>query len=214
MTRPRSAFKTASSRRAWLATAVIGIPALTAGAWWGVTALQTALKPADVPSDDADFCIVAPPIPYNSTSGLPVLAARPVPDNARCPVCGMYPARSPDWAAQVIFSNGDVQFFDSPLSLFMYLAHVERYSPGRHAGEIVARYVTDVTSRTWISAEKSFFVHGSTARGPMRAGNLPAFASLETATGFAAQRGGKVLTYNAIDAKLIATLATPLVHSH
>ncbi|MDD2881113.1 MAG: hypothetical protein PHQ58_11815 [Rhodoferax sp.] len=32
---------------------------------------------------------------------------RAVPADVRCPVCGKYPARSPDWAAQVIFTNGD-----------------------------------------------------------------------------------------------------------
>ena len=160
------------------------------------------------------MCVVAPPPPYNPASGLPLQAARPVPADVRCPVCGMYPARSPDWAAQVIFANGDAQFFDSPLSLFMYLGDVARYSPGRSADEIVAHYVTDVPSRSWVDARSAFYVTGSTAKGPMRAGNLPAFASQEKARAFAVQRGGKVLAYADVDAGLVAQLGGQGIHSH
>lgn len=163
---------------------------------------------------EPDVCIVAPPTPYDSASGLPMHAARPVPADVRCPVCGMFPARAPDWAAQVIFDNGDAQFFDSPLSLFMYLQDVERYSPGRSAAQIIARYVTDVPSRQWVDAGSAWFVHGSTAKGPMRAGNLPAFATREDAQAFAQRRGGSVLPFGAIDAALIAPLAGQGGHDH
>ena len=90
---------------------------------------------------------------------------RVIPVDARCPVCGMFPARSPDWAAQVIFSNGDAQFFDSPLSLFSYLQDVGRYTRGRDAGQIVARYVSDADSGRWIDARSAMYVDGSAARG-------------------------------------------------
>ena len=102
--------------------------AAAAGGLWGVPSLRSALRPQPAPALEPDVCIVAPPTPYDPASGLPPTAARPIPVDARCPVCGMFPARSPDWAAQVIFRNGDAQFFDSPLSLFMYLQDVARYS--------------------------------------------------------------------------------------
>ncbi|MBH1978652.1 MAG: nitrous oxide reductase accessory protein NosL [Comamonadaceae bacterium] len=181
---------------------------------WSLPMVRTAQGPGAAPEIEADVCVVAPPTPYNPASGLPLQAARPVPADVRCPVCGMYPSRSPDWAAQVIFANGDAQFFDSPLSLFMYLGDVARYSPGRSAGEIVAHYVTDVSSRSWVDARSAFYVTGSTAKGPMRAGNLPAFASQEKAREFAAQRGGKVLAYADVDAGLVAQLGGQGVHAH
>lgn len=181
---------------------------------WSLPMVRTAQGPGAAPEIEADVCVVAPPTPYNPASGLPLQAARPVPADVRCPVCGMYPSRSPDWAAQVIFANGDAQFFDSPLSLFMYLGDVARYSPGRSAGEIVAHYVTDVSSRSWVDARSAFYVTGSTAKGPMRAGNLPAFASQEKAREFAAQRGGKVLAYADVDAGLVVQLGGQGVHAH
>ena len=160
----------------------------------------------------ADVCVVAPPTPYNAALGLPLQAARTVPADVRCPVCGMFPARFPDWAAQVIFANGDAQFFDSPLSFFLYLNNVPRYSPGRTASDIVARYVTDGAGSGWTDAAAAYYVHGSSARGPMRAGDLPAFASVQEAERFAAARGGRVLVFDAVDAALLASL--DMSHEH
>ena len=127
---------------------------LAALAWGGATTWRSAQvpTPALVADMEADFCVVAPPTPYDPALGLALTAARAVPVGARCPVCGMYPARSPDWAGQIIFSNGDAQFFDSPVSLLLFLNDVPRYSAGRSSDDIVARYVTDVTSKEWIDA--------------------------------------------------------------
>lgn len=190
--------------------------ALVLAAWalWSVPALRAVWAPADVPELEADFCVVAPPTPYDPASGLPLQAARAVPADVRCPVCGMFPARFPDWAGQVIFANGDAQFFDSPVSLLMYLDDVPRYSPGHTAKDIVARYVTDVTSKSWVDAGAAFYVRGSSARGPMRAGNLPAFASRDAAQRFAAQSGGEVLALEAIDAQMLRQLSGQHQHQH
>ncbi|MCB1974130.1 MAG: nitrous oxide reductase accessory protein NosL [Burkholderiaceae bacterium] len=202
----------AQARRLWVGAGLALV--LLVLVLWNLPVVRIALSFGAAPEIEADVCVVAPPTPYNPASGLPLQAARPVPADVRCPVCGMYPARSPDWAAQVIFANGDAQFFDSPLSLFMYLGDVARYSPGRSADEIVAHYVTDVPSRSWVDARSAFYVTGSTAKGPMRAGNLPAFASQDAARQFAAQRGGKVLAYADVDAGLVAQLGGQGVHAH
>ncbi len=202
----------AQARRLWVGAGLALV--LLVLVLWNLPVVRIALSFGAAPEIEADVCVVAPPTPYNPASGLPLQAARPVPADVRCPVCGMYPARSPDWAAQVIFANGDAQFFDSPLSLFMYLGDVARYSPGRSADEIVAHYVTDVPSRSWVDARSAFYVNGSTAKGPMRAGNLPAFASQDAARQFAAQRGGKVLAYADVDAGLVAQLGGQGVHVH
>ena len=155
-----------------------------------------------------DVCVVAPPTPFDPASGQRIDAPRTIPTDARCPVCGMYPARSPEWAAQVIFANGDAYFFDSPLSLFQYLANVGHYSQGRTAHDLVARYVTDSETRSWISADTAVYVEGSSARGPMRAGNLPAFASAGAAQRFADRRGGRLIPFGGVDTALLARLAS------
>lgn len=193
-------------RRAWLALGAGGLLASAALATWRLRPAGNAGLPED------DYCLVAPASAYDSTSGLPPQAPRPVPPQARCPVCGMFPARAPEWAAQLIFANGEAHFFDSPLSFFMYLHDMARYSPQRQgaARQVLAQYVSDseaAPGQGWTAAQDAFYVHGSNARGPMRAGNLPAFAQREAAQAFAARRGGEVLTYHQISPALIAQLA-------
>ena len=187
------------TRRATLAAMLLGAACLGGS--------QLPRRQAAVQALPDDVCVVAPPTPYDPALGLPLQAAREVPADARCPVCGMYPARSRDWAAQAIFADGDAQFFDSPLSLLLYLGNVAHYTRGRSADAIVARYVTDAATRQWIAAEQAFYVHGSSALGPMRAGNLPAFANADAAREFTRQRGGRVLAFGDIDAALLRSLA-------
>lgn len=161
-----------------------------------------------------DVCIVAPPTPYNPASGVALHGPRVVPTDARCPVCGMYPARAKGWAAQVVFDNGDTQFFDSPLSLYQYLQDVGRYTPGRSAQDIVASYVTAVDADTWITADAASYVYGSSALGPMRSGNLPAFSQRQAAQEFARARGGVVLSAEGITPQLLETLSATPRHRH
>ena len=168
---------------------------------------------ASAASED-DICIVAPTHAYDPVSGLPMTAPREVPAQARCPVCGMYPARHRRWAAQVIFQDGDVQFLDSPLSLFQYLQQVSRYTPGRHANHIAAIYVSDQDSGQWLEADEAVFVHGSILMGPMRSGNLPAFASEAQAQAFINQRGGSTMTAARLRQKLPEDLQALPPHFH
>lgn len=176
--------------------------------------------PAEPPADA--FCVRAPVLPYEAASGLGRFEARPIPSEARCPVCGMFPARAPEWAAQLIFQDGGVQFFDSPVSLLIYLRDVARYAPGRTAAEVAVRYVRDSRgSRSapgaWLKADRAVLVAGSDALGPMRAGNLPAFADEAAARAFARERGGEPLPLNAVPDALLRRLdprAHLLAHQH
>lgn len=195
-------------RLAW-ATALAALLVAGAAAWafWPGRTAQPEPSLGEV-------CLVAPASPYDPASGLPPTAAREVPEHARCPVCGMYPARSRPWAAQVIFRDGDAHFFDSPLSLLMYLQDVGRYSRGRHAQDVVAAYVTDHATGRWADARTAYYVDGSSARGPMRAGNLPAFATAGDAQAHVARAGGRVLRLAEVDAALLRRLSGGHGHRH
>ncbi|MFZ3127428.1 MAG: nitrous oxide reductase accessory protein NosL [Rhodoferax sp.] len=180
----------------------------------GVLLLGDGVRTRPLVATPEDVCLVAPPTRYDPASGIALHAARSVPPDARCPVCGMFPARAPEWAAQVIFDNGDTQFFDSPLSLYAYLQDVGHYTPGRSAKDITASYVTAVDTRDWIAASAAVYVHGSTAVGPMRGGNLPAFAQRQAAQRFARERGGVVLAASDITPELLRQLGGGTVHPH
>jgi nitrous oxide reductase accessory protein NosL len=200
-------------RRIALGLAVAGGALLLTGAahrWWPPGTSRPG--PDTAPPDD--ICLVAPPFSFDPASGLPVAAARAIPEHARCPVCGMFPARQPRWAAQVIFANGDVQYLDSPLSLFLYLQNVARYTVGQQAGRILAMYVTDLDSGAWVPAEQAVYVHGSRTPGPMRSGNLPAFASVSAAEAFIARQGGTAVRVDALRRALPVELRRQAPHRH
>lgn len=183
--------------------------ALAAGiAWQARPGTTLVVAPPD------EVCLVAPSFAYDPASRLDRFAARPLRADARCPVCGMFPARAPRWAAQVIYRDGDVHFFDSPLSLHLFLADVARYASGRSRDDVAVQYVTDTDGRAWIDAQGAYYVHGSSESGPMRAGNLPAFATLAGAQAFAAARGGRVLTASQIDTAMLRQLDTRSTHPH
>lgn len=210
-------------RRHWLlgggAAALLGggAAALQAGGagWLAGLGARAGLVPPGVPDlPPAEVCIVAPPHPYEPRSGLPARSARPVPAHARCPVCGMFPARNPRWAAQVIHGDGAAHFLDSPLSLHRFLQDLPRYSPGRQRAGLLAQWVTDFDRGVWIDATTAFHVHGCDALGPMRAGNLPAFASPAAAQRLADARGGRVLPAAAITPALLRQIGVPGRHAH
>lgn len=161
-----------------------------------------------------DICIVAPATPYDSASGLDLLDPRPIPADARCPVCGMYPARNPRWAAQTLFKDGAAHFFDSPADLFAFLQKVDRHDRRYTLADIAVSFVTDFETGQWIEANNAFFVHGSSALGPMRDADLPAFTSRKAADTLVRRHGGQVLTFAEITPELIQSLSRNLHHRH
>jgi nitrous oxide reductase accessory protein NosL len=200
-------------RRRFIGLSLLGSVAVFAGL--GLRSPGDPVAAARTGSElPSDVCLVAPTFSYDPASGLPLHAAREVPPDARCPVCGMFPARQRRWAAQVIFANGDVQYLDSPLSLFLYLQRVPHYTAGQSAASIVASYVTDLDTGAWIPAERAWYVHGSAQMGPMRSGNLPAFATLDQARAFAAREGGEWLTAERLRQGLPAPLQRLAPHTH
>ncbi len=201
-----------SRRRAlWLVLAGAGLAA-AAGAGWRWQREAGPASQTVVPPDDV--CVVAPPTPHDPLSGVGLHEARSIPVDARCPVCGMFPARSPQWAAQLIFENGDTQFFDSPLSMFAFLQNVGRYAAGRERAQVARLYVTNAKSGEWLNAQAAVYVDGSNALGPMRAGNLPAFATTEDAQRFADHRGGVLLNFDEVTPQMLDRLGNLRDHRH
>ena len=106
-----------------------------------------------------------------------------------------------------MYRDGAAHFFDSPVDLMQFLTAVERYSAGRSAAEVQASWVTDAASGGWVALTQAWFVHGSDALGPMRRGDLPAFADQAGAARFASRRGGQVLAFEAVTPAILKSLA-------
>lgn len=192
----------------------LGLAAAVPLALGGLNGLPGRSRPRPPAAPPDDVCIVAPTLPWDPRSGLAMLAPRPIPAQARCPVCGMFPARQPRWAVQVIFADGQAHFLDSPLSLFHYLRQVERHAPGHRRAGIAAIHVSEFETGHWLAAEQALYVHGSRLDGPMRSGNLPATGAGEAARRFTARHGGQALGFAELERQLPEALQGLAPHRH
>ena len=85
----------------------------------------------------------------------------------KCPVCGMFVAKYPDWGAEILFKDGTHAFFDGAKDMFKYYFNLKNYHPSKTTGDIDSIYVTDYYDLTWTDGNKAFYVIGSDVYGPM-----------------------------------------------
>jgi nitrous oxide reductase accessory protein NosL len=124
----------------------------------------------------------------------------------KCPVCGMFVAKYPDWTAQVRFRDQKTVFFDGAKDLFKYYFKMESYHPGRSAADVGDVYVTDYYTVRFIDASAAFFVAGSDVYGPMGR-ELIGFSSAETAAEFMRDhRGREILRFETVSPELVRSL--------
>ena len=133
---------------------------------------------------------------------------KPVKPSARdkCPVCGMFVAKYPDFIAEVIFRDGTVAVFDGAKDMFKYYLHLKKYAPARGYGDIGSIYVTDYYSLELIDGGTAWYVVGSDVFGPMGRELIP-FAKEADAREFMKDHWGKsLLRFKDIHAELIGGL--------
>ena len=88
-------------------------------------------------------------------------------DKDKCPICGMFVAKYPDFAAQIIFKDGSYAVFDGVKDLFKYYFNLAKNNPGKKLTDIDSIYVTDYYDLKWIDGYKAFYAEGSDVYGPM-----------------------------------------------
>jgi copper chaperone NosL len=133
---------------------------------------------------------------------------KPVKPAARdkCPVCGMFVAKYPDFVAQVIFKDGSYAVFDGAKDMFKYYLNLKKYTPGKRVEEIASIYVTDYYSLEPIDGLTAWYVVGSDVFGPMGKELVP-FGKESDARGFMKDHMGKsLLRFKDIRIELIREL--------
>jgi copper chaperone NosL len=85
----------------------------------------------------------------------------------KCPVCGMFVAKYPDFVAQIIFRDGSYAAFDGAKDMFKYYFNLEKYNPSKKWKDIDSIYVTDYYSLTLVNGSGATYVIGSDVFGPM-----------------------------------------------
>jgi len=85
----------------------------------------------------------------------------------KCPVCGMFVAKYPDFVARIQFRDGSSAFFDGVKDMLKYYRNFSKYASGRKPADISAIYVTDYYSLGQVDGYKAYYVSGSDVYGPM-----------------------------------------------
>jgi len=124
----------------------------------------------------------------------------------KCPVCGMFVYKYPDWVGVVIFKDGTTAFFDGAKDLFKYYFNLKKYNAEKTRKDITAIYVTEYYDVKLMDAHKAFFVLGSDVYGPMGRELIPFFTK-EDAQAFKKDHNGKrILLFQQVNPAIIRKL--------
>ena len=124
----------------------------------------------------------------------------------KCPVCGMFVAKYPDWIAEIIFTDGSVVFFDGVKDMIKYYFNLKKYNPPKTQADIRALFVTDYYAVELIDGRKAFYVFGSDTYGPMGKELIPFENEAQSQEFLLDHKGKAVLTFGEIDPAVIKGL--------
>jgi copper chaperone NosL len=110
----------------------------------------------------------------------------------KCPVCGMFVAKYPDFVAQVIFKDGSYAVFDGVKDMLKYYFNLKKYNQSKRLSDIDAIYVTDYYDMTMADGYTAFYVLGSDVYGPMGKELIP-FQNEKAANEFMSDHVGQSL---------------------
>lgn len=130
---------------------------------------------------------------------------RPSPRD-KCPVCGMFVSKYPDWTATLEFQDGSQAWFDGAKDLFKFLADPGRYMPGRKSTDVRVVTVTDYYAVKPVDAKEAFFVVGSDVFGPMGKELVPFAKKTEAEEFLRDHRGKKVLRFGDVNRAVLEGL--------
>ena len=124
----------------------------------------------------------------------------------KCPVCGMFVAKYPDWMAQAIYRDGSYAVFDGAKDLFKYLFNLPTYAPTKRATDIAALYVTDYYSLSLVDGKAAWYVLGSDVLGPMGRELIPVAAEKEARQFMVDHKGKRLLRFAEVAADALKGL--------
>jgi copper chaperone NosL len=124
----------------------------------------------------------------------------------KCPVCGMFVAKYPDFLAEILFKDGSSAFFDGTKDMFKYYLNLKKYQPSKKISDIDSIYVTDYYQLTLIDGSPAYYVLGSDIYGPMGRELIPFEKEADAKEFMKDHQGKSVLRLKEIDEKVIKTL--------
>ena len=110
----------------------------------------------------------------------------------KCPVCGMFVSKYPDWVVSVAFKDATTLYFDGAKDFFIWYHNLQKYTPSKNKAAIAAITVKDYYTLKDVDAFKASFVLGSDVYGPMGKELVP-FGKLADAHAFLKDHKGKMV---------------------
>ena len=124
----------------------------------------------------------------------------------KCPVCGMFVAKYPDFVAEIIFKDGTYAVFDGAKDMFKYYFNLRKYNPAKRVEDIDFVYVTDYYSLTLIDGYRALFVIGSDIFGPMGRELIPLEKEADAKEFMKDHKGKSILKFKEISYEAVKSL--------
>ncbi|HET6515683.1 MAG TPA: nitrous oxide reductase accessory protein NosL [Thermodesulfovibrionales bacterium] len=123
----------------------------------------------------------------------------------KCPVCGMFVSKYPEWYSEIIFKDGSHFYFDGSKDMFKYYLDVRKYNPSKTLNDVDSLYVTEYYSVLLIDARTAYYVIGSDIMGPMGRELVP-FSTKEDADAFVKDHKGRTIRFKDVTAAILKGL--------
>lgn len=136
--------------------------------------------------------------------GSGVVSTLQIPKKAKCPVCGMFVAKYPRWAAEIADQNGKKYYFDGVKDMMKFVFYMKRFI--NKSINIKSIKVTDYYTNDVIPGKKAYYVIGSNVTGPMGNELVPFAAKAGAETFMKDHHGKKILHYNNISKEMVDEL--------
>ncbi len=126
-----------------------------------------------------------------------------VPEKAKCPVCGMFVAKYPNWVGEIKTTDGQHYYFDGVKDMMKFYFDPARYHVKLASGQIATIRVSDYYDLGPMDAHKAWYVIGSNVYGPMGDELIP-FRTKEEAEIFSKDHFGKsIVNFEKINSDLV-----------
>lgn len=117
--------------------------------------------------DDGQYQAVALYLMSRGGADTPLEPPILVPENAKCPVCGMFVDKYPHWAAELVAADGHKYYFDGVKDMMKFVFGPQKYHVKLAAKDIISLRVSDYYNLNPLDARQAWFVTGSNVFGPM-----------------------------------------------
>jgi copper chaperone NosL len=130
---------------------------------------------------------------------------KPTPKD-KCPVCGMFVYKYPDFLAEILFKDGTYAVFDGTKDMFKYYFNLKKYHPSKSIAEIDSIHVTDYYSLDLTDGLGAYYVLGSDVYGPMGRELIPFQKESDAKEFLKDHKGEKILKFREVTHEMVKTL--------